>query len=177
MRSLLPKSVPSHSLVLVSRCRQVTAPFWAPSKAGCGTLARHAGVEVRQQAVRHREPGEDGEVALGHAEGHVGALRVAPFGHALAALEDDARRPAARGRRADHGVVRRRLEEAALQMRQDVARPGRLMRRGELGRAAIGRRRSMRGGLRPGQLDVDGQRREVAAALQVHLHLAGSMAM
>jgi hypothetical protein len=63
-------------------------------------------VEAPDQPVAQRQPGEQSEVALGHAEGHVGTVDVAPFGDLLAAAIDEAGRPAARRDRPQHLVVR-----------------------------------------------------------------------
>ena len=62
-------------------------------------------VEVLDEAVAQRQAGEQGEVALGDAEGHVGPGDIAPFGQDLAAAIDDAGMAAARRHRAQYLVV------------------------------------------------------------------------
>src|SRR5262245_31681706 len=66
-------------------------------------------VEAPDQPVAQRQPGQQGEIALGHAEGHVGPRHLAPFGQHFAAAIDDAGVAAARRHRPQHLVVGRLL--------------------------------------------------------------------
>src|SRR5262245_58323453 len=72
-----------------------------PPRDGCVVRARkpwtfdrspHPLVHASDQPVGNRDAGEYRQVALGHAEGHVGAKGVAPLGHHVTALENDAGR-------------------------------------------------------------------------------------
>jgi hypothetical protein len=90
MRSSLPNSVPDHSLVWVSRWRQVMSLFCSLSKPSSEPIALHLVVEALDQPVADREAGQQRQETLGDAEGHVGAVGVAPFGQDLAAAIDDA---------------------------------------------------------------------------------------
>jgi len=74
-------------------------------EAVVGDVAGDLVVEAPDQPVTQGQAREQGEIALGHAEGHVGAVGVAPFGDLLAALVDDARGAAARRHRSQHFVV------------------------------------------------------------------------
>ncbi len=67
-------------------------------------------VEAPDQAVLEREPGEQGEVALGDAEGHVDAPDVAPGPEHAAVPQNHAVGAAARPGRADDLVPGRRLD-------------------------------------------------------------------
>ena len=93
-------------------------------------------VDAGDQAVGDREAGEHGQVALGDAEGHVGARGVAPLGDDAAALEDHAGRAAARQHGADDLAPRPRLvplddaDVAAVRI-VEAARPGAVARQGE----------------------------------------------
>ena len=91
----------------------------------------HRRVEVGNQPIRHRQPGQDRQVGFRHREGHVDLPRIAPAGDQPAMPQHQPVRPAARGDRAEDGVVRGGFEEAALDMRADIARPGRFMGKGE----------------------------------------------
>ena len=68
----------------------------APSNQWPLTVFADRLVDAGDEAVGDRQSGQDGEIALGDAEGHVGARGVAPFGDQAAALQDQAGRPAAR---------------------------------------------------------------------------------
>ena len=85
-------------------------------------------VEIRDQPVRHRDAGQQAEIALRDREGEVDLPRVAPARDLRTAAQDQPVRAAARTDRAEDLVVRRRLEEAGLEMRPQVARPWRLVR-------------------------------------------------
>ena len=126
----LPNSVPSHSEVCCSRCRQVMAPLCGPSNPPSSTVRANRLVEIRDQPVGHRDAGQQAEIALGDREGEIDLPRVAPARDLRTAAQDQPVRAAARTDRTEDLVVRRRLEEAGLEMRPQVARPWRLVRQG-----------------------------------------------
>ena len=78
--------MPSHSLVWVSSCAQVTPRLCALSKPMPGRRCDHRLVLVGQQALALGHAGEQREVALGDAEGEVGPRRLAPGGDLAAVL-------------------------------------------------------------------------------------------
>src|SRR6185437_1675589 len=90
-------------------------------------------VEIADEAALVGEPGEQAETALGDAERHVDARRVAPFGDDEPAMEDEPVRRAARRHLADDFVPRRRLEEPLAEDAGEIARPRRLLAFGEGG--------------------------------------------
>ncbi len=94
----------------------------------------HPRVQVGDQPICMGDAGQQGQVGFGDAEGRVHLARVAPARDNVTVAEDQAVRRAARADRADHRVVGRRLEIAGLQMGAQIAREGRLVRRGEGGR-------------------------------------------
>ena len=63
---------------------------------------RHRLVEVTDQAARDGDAGQHGQVALGDAEGHVHALRVAPLGDEVARAQDEPVDVLARAHRPQH---------------------------------------------------------------------------
>src|SRR6202035_3743156 len=69
-------------------------------------------VEIGDKPVLDRKPGEDAEIALGDAEGHVDAPRVAPAGGDAAVAQHQPIGIAARPRRADDLAVGSFLEMA-----------------------------------------------------------------
>src|SRR5580693_3420140 len=83
---------------------------------------------ITDQATIPGETGEDGEIALGNAECHVGAHRVTPFGDNPAAAQHDAIRRAARPHRSEGLVQRGPLLEIAGDHDGEITPPWRLAR-------------------------------------------------
>ncbi len=120
----LPNSVPSHSDVCCSRCRQVIAPLCGPSNPPSLGSARHSLVQVADQPVGNRNTGQQAQVALGHREGEVDLLRVAPARQHRTCAHDQSVRSAARTNGPENFVLRRRFEKPSLEVRPQIAWPG-----------------------------------------------------
>ena len=108
MRSIcsdLPHKEPSHSEVCCRRCRQVTLRFCSLPNPPSST-ALPTGSSRLDRAVRDGDAGDEREVALGDAERHVDAPRIAPARNDAAAAQDQSVRPATRCRRPENLVVR-----------------------------------------------------------------------
>ncbi|MCH9058802.1 MAG: ABC transporter substrate-binding protein [Planctomycetes bacterium] len=96
--------------------------------------------DVADQPVAKGDAGKHREIALGDAEGEVGAVRIAPLDKSIAAPQNQPGGGAARPHRAEDFIPRRRLELAVADLLGEVARPGNLMGLGEsrgLGEAVL----------------------------------------
>src|SRR5207245_5569640 len=116
-------------------------------------VAAHRVVEVLDEPAKQPGARERGEVALGDAEGHVGAVRIAPLGDDGAAPEDHAVRPAARPHGAEHVARRGGLvvyPDVPPGLGQEVAPPAGLVSAviGDRGGETLGRHAELRRALR-----------------------------
>ena len=124
--------VPHRALPLAGLLQQMP-PRDASILVGCEIVVdrrrRYRLVEVTDQAARHGDAGQHGEVALGDAERHVGAPRVAPLGDEVARAQDEPVEVLARAHRPQHLRLGRLVGHADEPPRlgDEVAGPGALM--------------------------------------------------
>ena len=88
-------------------------------------------VRVADQPAIPSETGEDREIALGDAEGHIDPRRVAPLGDDMAPTQHEAVWPAAGPHQPKRLVPRRAFCEIAGDHRGEIAAPRRLALAGE----------------------------------------------
>ena len=129
----LPNSSPSHSDVFCNRCRQVIATIVGTVETTVVHRAADRLVQIRDQPVCDRDPGQQAQVALGGREGEIDLVRLPPGRDLEAAPQHQTVGRPARPDGTQQFVERRRLEEAAFQVQTQVARPLRFVLSGEPG--------------------------------------------
>ena len=103
-------------------------------KANARHALAHGLVHVGQQATVMGHAGQNGQVQLGHAEGQVGALGLAPGRHRLAVHHHHARHRATVVNGAQQAVPGRRVVQVHAKVALDAAVPGGFVFIGEFNR-------------------------------------------
>ena len=93
-------------------------------KANAGALLSHRGVDVGDQALVKRQTGQQGQISLGHTEGQVGLVGLAPLGQQLVVVIQNPRHGPSAVHRAIQAVVGRWVCFMDAPRRRGVTRPG-----------------------------------------------------